>query len=90
VPRLYLETIVFSYASHIFADMLTVAGVYFVHPIPKKFYLSPRGLRPRTGGIVDNMLGSAAALLVVVLLWGFVPETWLTTVDQIQGAVKQW
>lgn len=57
------------YASHLWADMLTVSGLPLLWPLyGGDLHLTPRPLRLRTGGLVESVL---TVVLAAALLWSF-------------------
>ena len=65
-PREWWFYLPAGYASHLLADMLTISGIPLFAPL---IHVNVRLAPLRTGGIVDHLLGAAAAVLFVWLLW---------------------
>jgi inner membrane protein len=61
-PSLVTAVIV-GYLSHLLADTLTSAGVPYLWPYKKKFNLRPIGMKIKSGGKEDQLIGSLALLL---------------------------
>lgn len=66
MPREWWFYLPAGYASHLLADMLTISGIPLFAPL---INVNVRLAPLRTGGIVDHLLGAAAAVLFVWLLW---------------------
>jgi inner membrane protein len=63
VPGPLAMAIVAGYASHLLADLLTIAGLPVLLPLTeRRFYLLPRLMRIKTGSIIETviMLGGVA------------------------------
>jgi inner membrane protein len=57
------------YLSHLFADTLTTAGVPYLWPYHKKFNLKSLGIKIKSGGKEDHLIGMLSLVLAAV---GFV------------------
>lgn len=55
--------VVVGYLSHLFADTLTSAGVPYLWPYKKKFNLRSIGMKIKSGGKEDILIGNLALLL---------------------------
>ncbi len=62
----YGAALVASYAAHILADALTVAGVHWLAPVRPRWRLRLLPIPLRTGGAVDSLASAAAGAW---LLW---------------------
>jgi membrane-bound metal-dependent hydrolase YbcI (DUF457 family) len=63
---LYTGAIIFGYALHVLADMMTRTGVPLMYPLStERHYLLPRPLRLTTGGVVESIIAAAVSLLLV-------------------------
>lgn len=66
LPIGYTGAIIFGYALHVLADMMTRTGVPLLYPFSgQRQYLLPRGFRLTTGGVVESIIAAAVSLLLV-------------------------
>lgn len=65
----YTWPTVLGYLSHLIADTMTTAGVPYLWPYKKKFNLKGFGIKVKTGGSGDRLIGTVA---IIVAALGFV------------------
>ncbi|MFC7442878.1 metal-dependent hydrolase [Laceyella putida] len=65
----YTWAVVLGYLSHLIADTMTSAGVPYLWPYKKKFNLKGFGIKVKTGGAGDQLIGTVA---IIVAALGFV------------------
>lgn len=67
-PKLTTPVLI-GYLSHLFADTLTSAGIPYLWPYKKKFSLKAFGIKVKTGGKEEKLIGRLSILLAAL---GFV------------------
>ncbi len=65
----YTWAVVLGYLSHLIADTMTSAGVPYLWPYKKRFNLKGFGVKVKTGGSGDHLIGTVA---IIVAALGFV------------------
>lgn len=68
--KIWAVAAVVGYASHIIADMATIAGVPVFWPLSAaNWHLLPRIVRVRTGGIAESLIEAAFVLLTAYMVY---------------------
>jgi inner membrane protein len=65
----YTWAVIMGYLSHLFADTLTTAGVPYLWPYHQKFSLKKLGIKIKSGGKEDQLIGMLSLVLAAI---GFV------------------
>jgi len=73
----------FSYLSHLFADMLTVSGIPLLYPMEKKFHLLPPQLRIKTSSIQELVILSIVSLISAITF--IVPNSAILSVFELSN-----
>lgn len=68
--KIWAVAAIAGYASHILADMVTIAGVPVFWPLSSaNWHLVPRLIRVRTGGIAESLIEAAFVLIAAYLVY---------------------
>ena len=81
-PKLTTPVLI-GYLSHLFADTLTSAGIPYLWPYKKKFSMKAFGIKVKTGGKEEKLIGRLSVLLAAL---GFVYLIGLILYNEVKMA----